>query len=160
RITVVAMPLPSHHLELLSPARDVAIAREAILHGADAVYIGGPSLGARHNAENSVAEIAELVRFARLFHVRIFVTLTTFVHDDEIGGTTLLLSKKYDGGGDVLIVHDMRIKVMNISTIEIHASSQCDIRCIVKARFLNQAGFYQQELARKLKIKHIRSIHK
>jgi putative protease len=35
------MSLPKHHLELLSPARDVAIAREAILHGADAVYIGG-----------------------------------------------------------------------------------------------------------------------
>ena len=42
------MSLPKHHLELLSPARDVAIAREAILHGADAVYIGGPSFGARH----------------------------------------------------------------------------------------------------------------
>lgn len=36
----------SHRLELLSPARDAAIAREAILHGADAVYIGGPGFGA------------------------------------------------------------------------------------------------------------------
>ncbi|AXQ48103.1 hypothetical protein DZC31_12790 [Stenotrophomonas rhizophila] len=43
------MSLPKNHLELLSPARDVAIAREAILHGADAIYIGGPSFGARHN---------------------------------------------------------------------------------------------------------------
>ncbi|RMN13829.1 Peptidase, U32 family, partial [Pseudomonas savastanoi pv. glycinea] len=42
----VAMSLPKHHLELLSPARDVTIAREAILHGADAVYIGGASFGA------------------------------------------------------------------------------------------------------------------
>ena len=40
------MRLHSHHLELLSPARDAAIAREAILHGADAVYIGGPGFGA------------------------------------------------------------------------------------------------------------------
>ena len=55
------MSLPAHHLELLSPARDVGIAREAILHGADAVYIGGPSFGARHNASNTVGEIAELV---------------------------------------------------------------------------------------------------
>jgi len=39
------MRLHSHHLELLSPARDAAIAREAILHGADAVYIGGPGFG-------------------------------------------------------------------------------------------------------------------
>lgn len=56
------MSLPKHHLELLAPARDASIAREAILHGADAVYIGGPSFGARHNAENSVADIAELVK--------------------------------------------------------------------------------------------------
>lgn len=48
------MRLQPHHLELLSPARDTAIAREAILHGADAVYIGGPGFGARHNASNSL----------------------------------------------------------------------------------------------------------
>ena len=47
------MRLQSHHLELLSPARAASIAREAILHGADAVYIGGPGFGARHNASNS-----------------------------------------------------------------------------------------------------------
>ncbi|MGU0057398.1 hypothetical protein ACVXG7_27450 [Enterobacter hormaechei] len=37
------MRLHSHHLELLSPARDAAIAREAILHDADPVYVGGPA---------------------------------------------------------------------------------------------------------------------
>ncbi|MFS4686987.1 hypothetical protein ACL655_12780 [Klebsiella quasipneumoniae subsp. similipneumoniae] len=44
-----------------SPARDAGIAREAILHGADAVYIGGPGFGARHNASNSLSDIAGLV---------------------------------------------------------------------------------------------------
>ena len=29
-------------LELLAPAANVEVAREAILHGADAVYIGAP----------------------------------------------------------------------------------------------------------------------
>ena len=29
-------------LELLAPAADASVAIEAILHGADAVYIGGP----------------------------------------------------------------------------------------------------------------------
>jgi hypothetical protein len=45
-----AMSLPKHPLELLSPARDISIAKEAILQGADAVYIGGLGFGARHNA--------------------------------------------------------------------------------------------------------------
>ena len=48
-------------LELLAPASNVEIAREAILHGADAVYIGASSHGARKSASNSVEEIAELV---------------------------------------------------------------------------------------------------
>ena len=34
-------------LELLAPAKDAEIGIEAIKHGADAVYIGGPSFGAR-----------------------------------------------------------------------------------------------------------------
>ena len=153
------MSLPKHHLELLSPARDVAIAREAILHGADAVYIGGPSFGARHNAENSLADIAELVRFARLFHVRIFVTLNTILHDDELEPARQLIHQLYDAGVDALIVQDMGIMEMDIPPIEIHASTQCDIRTLDKAMFLDQAGFSQLVLARELNLQQIRAIH-
>ncbi|MEZ2744768.1 U32 family peptidase [Halopseudomonas bauzanensis] len=153
------MSLPKHHLELLSPARDVAIAREAILHGADAIYIGGPSFGARHNAENSVADIAELVRFARLFHVRIFVTLNTILHDDELEGARQLIHQLYDAGVDALIVQDMGIMELDLPPIEIHASTQCDIRTLDKARFLDQAGFSQLVLARELNLQQISAIH-
>ena len=43
-----------HQLELLAPARDADIGIEAVNHGADAVYIGGPSFGARTAADNGV----------------------------------------------------------------------------------------------------------
>lgn len=72
------MTVSSHRLELLSPARDAAIAREAILHGADAVYIGGPSFGARHNASNSLKDIAELVPFAHRYGAKFSSHLTPF----------------------------------------------------------------------------------
>ena len=39
--------MPRPYLELLSPARNADIGIEAINHGADAVYIGGPDMGAR-----------------------------------------------------------------------------------------------------------------
>lgn len=103
------MSLPKHHLELLAPARDASIAREAILHGADAVYIGGPSFGARHNAENSVADIAELVKFAHLFQARVFVTINTILHDDELEAARTLIHQLYEIGVDALIVQDMGI---------------------------------------------------
>jgi len=39
------MTLLPNQLELLAPAKTAEIGREAVLHGADAVYIGGPSFG-------------------------------------------------------------------------------------------------------------------
>ena len=152
------MSLPKHHLELLSPARDAAIAKEAILHGADAVYIGGPSFGARHNASNSVADIAGLVEFAHLFHAKVFVTINTILHDDEVEPARQLIHQLYDAGVDALIVQDMGVMAMDIPPIELHASTQCDIRTLDKAKFLSQAGFSQIVLARELNLQEIRSI--
>lgn len=71
-------------LELLAPARNADIAREAILHGADAVYIGAPSHGARAKAGNSIDDIRSLVDFATPFGVKIYVTVNTIIYDDEI----------------------------------------------------------------------------
>ena len=41
-------------IELLSPAKDLICGREAINHGADAVYIGAPKFGARAAAGNTL----------------------------------------------------------------------------------------------------------
>lgn len=152
------MSLPKHHLELLSPARDVEIAREAILHGADAIYIGGPSFGARHNACNEVSEIAKLVEFARRYHARVFTTLNTIFHDDELEQVRTLIHQLYDAGVDALIVQDMGVMELDIPPIELHASTQTDIRTLARAQFLDQAGFSQLVLARELNLQEIRQI--
>ncbi|EOC1301689.1 peptidase U32 family protein [Cronobacter dublinensis] len=153
------MRLQSHHLELLSPARDTAIAREAILHGADAVYIGGPGFGARHNASNSLQDIADLVPFAHRFGAKVFVTLNTILHDNELEPARKLIGQFYDAGVDALIVQDMGIMELDIPPIELHASTQCDIRSVEKAKFLSDAGFSQIVLARELNLNQIRAIH-
>ncbi|MDT8891466.1 peptidase U32 family protein [Enterobacter cloacae] len=153
------MRLQSHHLELLSPARDAAIAREAILHGADAVYIGGPGFGARHNASNSLSDIAELVPFAHRFGAKVFVTLNTILHDDELEPAQRLITDLYQTGVDALIVQDMGVLELDIPPIELHASTQCDIRTVEKAKFLSDAGFSQIVLARELNLNQIRDIH-
>ncbi|CCJ72478.1 Putative collagenase [Cronobacter condimenti 1330] len=152
------MRLQSHHLELLSPARDTAIAREAILHGADAVYIGGPGFGARHNASNSLQDIADLVPFAHRFGAKVFVTLNTILHDDALEPARKLIGQFYDAGVDA-IVQDMGIMELDIPPIELHASTQCDIRSVEKAKFLSDAGFSQIVLARELNLNQIRAIH-
>ncbi|GHD78550.1 peptidase U32 family protein [Vogesella fluminis] len=152
------MSLLPHQVELLSPAKNIDIGREAILHGADAVYIGGPSFGARHNACNSVAEIAGLVQFAHRYHARIFTTLNTILHDAELDAARTLIWQLYDAGVDALIVQDMGILQLDLPPIQLHASTQCDIRDAAKARFLSDAGFSQIVLARELTIPQIRAI--
>lgn len=152
------MSLPKNHLELLSPARDVSIAREAILHGADAIYIGGPSFGARHNACNDVSDIAELVEFARRYHARVFTTINTILHDNELEPARKLIHQLYDAGVDALIVQDLGVMELDIPPIELHASTQTDIRTLERARFLDQAGFSQLVLARELNLQQIRAI--
>ena len=43
-------------IELLAPARNVETGIQAIIHGADAVYIGASSHGARSAAGNSIED--------------------------------------------------------------------------------------------------------
>ncbi|MGR2680941.1 peptidase U32 family protein [Chromobacterium haemolyticum] len=150
------MSLLPHQIELLSPAKTAEIGREAILHGADAVYIGGPSFGARHNACNSVEDIAGLTAFAHRYHARIFATLNTILHDAELEPARKLIWQLYDAGVDALIIQDMGILELDLPPIQLHASTQCDIRTPEKARFLSDAGFSQVVLARELTIPQIR----
>jgi putative protease len=152
------MSLLAHQLELLSPAKTAEIGREAILHGADAVYIGGPAFGARHNASNTLEDIASLVEFAHRYRARIFVTMNTILHDAELETARSQIWQLYEAGVDALIVQDMAMLEMDLPPIQLHASTQCDIRTVEKAKFLSQVGFSQLVLARELTIEQIRAI--
>jgi putative protease len=146
------------HLELLAPARDADIGIAAVDHGADAVYIGGPGFGARDKASNTVPQIERLVRHAHRFHARIFVTLNTILRDDELEPARRLAWQLYEAGADALIVQDMGLLELDLPPIQLHASTQTDIRTPAKARFLQDVGFSQMVLARELDLGEIRAI--
>jgi putative protease len=146
------------HLELLSPARDANFGIEAINHGADAVYIGGPAFGARAKAPNSVKDIARLVKHAHRYHAEVFVALNTIFHDTELKGARELVKQLYDAEVDALIVQDMGLLEMDLPPIQLHASTQTDIRTVEKAVFLDRVGFSQIVLARELDLRTIKQI--
>ncbi|MEH6434192.1 peptidase U32 family protein [Massilia sp. DD77] len=152
------MSLLDHQLELLSPAKTAEIGREAILHGADAVYIGGPAFGARHNASNPLEDIAALVEFAHRYRSRIFVTMNTIMHDAELDLARKQIWQLYEAGVDALIIQDMGLLELDLPPIQLHASTQCDIRTVEKAKFLGDVGFSQLVLARELTVEQIRKI--
>ena len=147
-----------HQLELLAPARTADIGIEAVNHGADAVYIGGPSFGARSTADNSIQDIARLVEHAHRFHSRIFVTLNTILRDDELEPARQLAWQLYDAGVDALIVQDMGLLELDMPPLQLHASTQTDIRTPEKAKFLQDAGLSQIVLARELTLPQIAAI--
>ena len=148
----------NNRIELLAPARNAAIGHQAVLHGADAVYIGGPAFGARHGAGNDIRDIADLVEFAHRFHVRIYVALNTILSESELEPARKLAWQCWEAGVDALIVQDMGLLELDLPPIDLHASTQCDIRTADKARFLAEAGFSQLILARELSLGEISQI--
>nr|WP_315193686.1 U32 family peptidase [uncultured Aquabacterium sp.] len=152
------MSLPPHQIELLAPARTADIGIEAVNHGADAIYIGGPSFGARSNASNEVSDIARLVQHAHRYHAKVFTTLNTILRDDELEPARKMIWELHDAGVDALIVQDMGLLELDLPPIQLHASTQTDIRTPEKARFLQDAGFSQIVLARELTLEQIQDV--
>ena len=146
-------------IELLAPAKNLECGIEAVNHGADAVYIGAPKVGARAAAVNSLEDIAALVAYAHLYNVRIYVTVNTILKEEELAETEKMIWELYRIGVDALIVQDMGITRLNLPPIPLHGSTQMDNRTPEKVRFLADAGFRQVVLARELSLQEIRRIH-
>lgn len=146
-------------IELLSPARNLECGIEAIRHGADAVYIGAPRFGARAAAGNRVEDIAELVRFAHPYGVKIYVTVNTLLYDKELAAVDALIGELQTASVDALIVQDSRLMSLNRGRLPLHSSTQMDNRTISDVRARLEAGYEQTVLARELSLDDIRAIH-
>ena len=145
-------------LELLAPARTADIGIAAIDCGADAVYIAGPAFGARQAAGNSVEDVARLCRYAHRFGARIYVTVNTLVYEEEIPQVRKLLRELQEAGVDALIVQDPAVTRLVPEGMIIHASTQCAIRTLEKARFTESLGYGRLVLERELSLDQIRTI--
>lgn len=147
-----------HKIELLAPAKNADYGIEAILHGADAVYIGAPMYGARASVSNNIDDIARLARFAHQYHARVYVAMNTILEDKDLTQANRLIHELYEAGADAIIIQDMGILQLSLPPIALHASTQMDNRTADKAMFLEQAGFSQIVLARELTIGEIAEI--
>lgn len=145
-------------IELLAPAKNAETARQAILHGADAVYIGAPRFGARSAAGNSLDDIATVVKEAHAWHVKVYVTINCLLYDDELAEAEQMAWDLWALGVDALIVQDMGLTTRRLPPIPLHASTQTNNRTLEKVQFLEKAGFKQVVLARELSLDQIRHV--
>jgi len=88
------------------------------------------------------------------------VALNTIFHDNEIEAAAQLVHQLYDAEVDALIVQDMGLLEMDLPPIQLHASTQTDIRTVEKAQFLDQVGFSQMVLAREMDLNTVQAIAK
>ena len=71
--------------ELLAPAGDMARLRAAVHFGADAVYLGGKTMGMRCAPENFTPdELIEAVEYCHARGVRVYLTCNTLPSCEDV----------------------------------------------------------------------------
>ena len=152
--------MPLHLPELLCPAGDENALRAAIDCGANAVYLGYKSFGARASAVNFDDEALErAVRYAHLYHARVHVTVNTLVKPGEVEGVRQALEAIDAAGADAVIVQDLGIARMvreEFPRLQLHASTQMALCNAEGARFARSLGFDRVVLARECSLEDIR----
>lgn len=147
-------------LELLAPAKNLQCGIEAISHGADAVYIGAGKFGARAAATNSVEDIDSLCKFAHVYGAKVYVTVNTLLHDNELDEAATLLNKLHEIHVDAVLIQDLRLVKLAPEGLTLHASTQTDNRSVEKVMHIAQCGFERVVVAREMPLEEIRQIHK
>ena len=147
-------------LELLSPAKNLDQGREAINHGADAVYIGAPAFGAREAAGNTLSDIERLARYAHIYHARVFATVNTLLFDNEIDDAVRLLHQLYEAGVDAAIIQDLGLLECDLPPIELHASTQTHNLSLQRVQFLESVGFRRVILARETSLQQMQHLRR
>ena len=140
--------------ELLAPAGGPEALRAAVAAGADAVYLGGRSYGARHYAGNfSPEEMEEAVGYAHLRKVKVYATVNTVIKDRELPGVMEYLLFLYSIGVDAVLVQDFGLSALAramIPCLHLHASTQMTVHNLAGARYVESLGFERIVLAREL----------
>lgn len=146
-------------LELLSPARNPEIAKAAIDCGADAVYMGYERFGARSVATNNLEDLKQVIDYAHIFGVRVYITMNTLLFDDELELAQKSVEELNSINADAIIVQDMAYLQTHNVPMQLHASTQMNVFTKEKLRFLYETGISRVVLPREFSIEQINEMH-
>jgi putative protease len=148
--------------ELLSPAGNLQSVYRAVQNGADAVYFGGKTFGARAFAANlDYDEMKQAIDYAHLYGARVYVTVNTLVYEHEVNDVLRHAETIYRLGADALIMQDIGMMSQvrrRFPDIEIHASTQTHNHNDACLYFISEAGAVRAVLAREMGIDEIRGL--
>ena len=148
--------------ELLSPAGSFDALIAAVSAGADAVYIGGKSFGARAYAKNfDIEEIRKAAELCHVHGVKLYVTVNTLIFDREMEALSDYARELYLAGVDAIISADLGAIAeirRRVPEMPIHASTQMSVHNTDGADAAASLGCERVVLARELSEKDIFSV--
>ena len=151
-------------VELLAPAGSPEGFYGALRAGADAIYLGGRRYGARAYAENfTEEELVACIRYARLFGVKVNLTVNTLLKEQELRELPEYLEPFCQAGLDAVIVQDLGVLQVireHFPNLEIHASTQMTLCSRYGAELLRQMGVSRIVPARELSLEELTEIKK
>ena len=148
--------------ELLSPVGNMECLYQAIHNGADAVYLGLKSFGARSYAKNfNSDEIITAIRTCHLYGVKIYVTMNTLIKDSEVNSFIDQVDFLHKSGVDAIIMQDFGMICLvreMFPNLEIHASTQANNSSIETIKLFHKLGVKRVVLSRELSLSEINKI--
>jgi putative protease len=148
--------------ELLSPAGNINALQRAVHAGADAIYLGGLSFGARAYAANfSYDELEQAINYAHTYGVKIYVTVNTLVYQSEKEEWLRHVARLCELGADALIMQDagMIDQVrQRWPEMPIHASTQMHNHSDAALEYVGSLGAVRAVLAREMTIEQIKEL--
>lgn len=153
-----------HNVELLLPAGNLEIAKTAIDHGANAVYVGAEQFSARAKAKNfSLEDFNEIIQYAHKNKAKVFCAFNILLFNHEFESAIKLATNLAKNGLDAFIVQDLGIANILISffpEIEVHASTQLAVMNLSGVKALKLIGFDRVVLAREISLDSLKHIRK
>ncbi|MCR4787038.1 MAG: U32 family peptidase [Lachnospiraceae bacterium] len=148
--------------ELLVPSSSLEVLKEAVIFGADAVYIGGEAFGLRAKAKNfTKEEMKEGIEFAHEHGAKVHVTANILAHNDDLEGAEEYFKELKEMKPDALIIADpgmFSIARRICPEIDIHISTQANNTNYLTYLFWYEQGAKRVVSARELSLKEIKQI--
>lgn len=151
-------------MEILAPAGSMESLIGAINAGAKAVYLAGRRFGARAYAANFSDEaLIEVIHYAHLRGVFVYVAVNTMIFNDEIDELIQYTDFLVSHDVDALIVQDLGVMHLlrkRYPNLDLHASTQANAHSLDQVRFLKEIGINRVVLARETPLDVIKQIKK
>lgn len=148
--------------ELLAPAGGMEAFVAAVENGADAVYLGARAFSARRYASNfSEKELEEVIDYAHLRGVRVYVTVNTLLKEEEVENALKLLSCLREMGTDAVIVQDLGLISLakkHLPDLPLHASTQMTLHNSKGIEFVKKLGINRVVISRESSLEEIKRI--